>query len=132
MVRYSNLVIVTGTMPTLYGEVESSNPSDVKVLDRLNQATARILSNTDKCFAVYAKSDLFYIKLCHQDNAHGLVYVLKEHFSHSPIMGNVVPQRKCLADVVYGEQQADPQQSWIKGLDNILLDLVKVMLFIDL
>ena len=58
-----DLAIVTRSMPILYGEVESSNLSNVKVLDRINQATARILSYTNKCFLVCA--NLFYIQLYH-------------------------------------------------------------------
>ena len=58
-----NLVVVTGTMPTLYGEVESINPLDDHVLDRFDQVSSRVLCYTDKCFSVYTKSDVFYIQL---------------------------------------------------------------------
>ena len=58
-----DLAIVIGNMPMLYGEVESSNLSDFKVLDRIDQATARILSytNVSRCMQNLTYSTFCYI-----------------------------------------------------------------------
>ena len=55
-----DLAIVTGTEPTLYGEVESSCWSDATAFERLDQVSARVLCYTDKCFSIYAKGDVIF------------------------------------------------------------------------
>ena len=57
-----DLAIVMGTVPTLYGKVESSHSSDDTSFEWLDQCSVRILSYTNKCFSVYAKSDIIHIK----------------------------------------------------------------------
>ena len=54
--------IVMGTVPTLYGEVESSHSADATSLEWLAKCSVRILSYTNKCFSVYAKSEIIHIK----------------------------------------------------------------------
>ena len=57
-----DLAVITRTVPTLYGEVESSNLSDATTFEMLDQVSAGILCYTDKCFSVYAKADVIHIK----------------------------------------------------------------------
>ena len=47
-----DLAIVARTVPTLYGEVESSHLADATSFERLDQCSARVLSYRDKCFSV--------------------------------------------------------------------------------
>ena len=73
-----------GSAPTLYGEVESNTGRrDDAVIDKLNQAVARILCYTDKCFSVYAKSDELKILFYQRDENVGKVYVQTEQYTHS-------------------------------------------------
>ena len=71
-----DLAIVAGSTPTLYSEVESNTGrQDDAVIDKLNQAVARILCYTDKCFSVYAKSNELKILFYQRDENIGKVYV---------------------------------------------------------
>ena len=123
-----DLAIVATSVPTLYGEVESSHRSDATTLDKLHQVSARILCYTDKCFSVYTKSDIIHIKFYQWDDNNGIVHVLKMHYSHLPILTNVNPHQKALQHVVYGVPQ---RNALIDGLDGILLDIVKIVLFME-
>ena len=57
-----DLAIVMGMVPTLYAEVESSHSFDDTSFKWLDQCSVRILSYMNKCFSVYAKSDVILIK----------------------------------------------------------------------
>ena len=92
-----------GSTPTLYGEVESNTGRrDDAVIDKLNQAVARILCYTDKCFSVYAKSDKLKILFYQRDENVGKVYVQTKQYSHSPTIPGFQPRIKSLTAAVYG------------------------------
>ena len=98
-----NLAIVAGSTPTLYSEVESNTGRrDDVVIDKLNQAVARILCYTDKCFSVYAKSDKLKILFYQRDEKVGKVYVQIEQYSYSPTIPGSQSLLKSLTDAVYG------------------------------
>ena len=48
--------VVTGSVPTFYGEVESSGSKEKTSLDKLDQVSARVLYYTDKYFSMFAVS----------------------------------------------------------------------------
>ena len=80
-----DLAIVAGCTPTLYSEVESNRGRrDDTVIDKLNQAVARILCYTNKCFSVYAKSNELKILFYQRDENIGKVYVETQQYTHSP------------------------------------------------
>ena len=124
-----DLAIIVGTVPTLYGEVESSHFSDDTSFKWLDQCSARILSYTNKCFSVYAKSDIIHIKFYQRDDNRGTVYCGKQHYNHSPVDQNQVPQQNSLQYAIYGEPQGN--NIFAKGFNEILMDLVKIMLFME-
>ena len=87
-----DLAIVAGCTPTLYGEVESNRGRrDDTVIDKLNQAVARILCYTNNCFSVYAKSDELKILFYQRDENVGKVYVQTEQYTHSPTIPGSQP-----------------------------------------
>ena len=95
----------------------------------MNQAVARILCYTDKCFSVYAKSDELKILFYQRDENVGKVYVQTKQCTHSTTIPGSQLLLKSLVDAVYGQlipgvQPA--QRQW--GLDKILCDLVKIMM----
>ena len=94
--------IVMGSVPTFYGEVESGGQNDGTMLDRLDQASARVLCYMDKCFSMYAKADTIPFKFYQRDDDQGAVYVVTHTYHHSPVLVNVIPQRKALHHAVYG------------------------------
>ena len=79
-----DLGIIAGTSPTLYGEVESGHHTDEQNFLRLDQCTSWILSYTDKCFSLYAKADVVHLRYYQRNDSTGTVYVLSQHFNHSP------------------------------------------------
>ena len=98
-----DLAIVVGLTPTLYGEVESNTGrQDDAVIDKLNQAVARVLCYTDNYFSVYAKSDELKILFYQRDENVGKVYVQTKQYSHSPTIPGSQPLLKSLTDAVYG------------------------------
>ena len=98
-----NLAIIAGCTPTLYSEVESNRGRrDDAVIEKLNQAVARILCYTDKCFSVYAKSNELKILFYQGDENVGKVYVETQQYIHSPTIPGSQPLRKSLTDAVYG------------------------------
>ena len=54
--------IVAGSIPTFYGEVESSGSKKSTTLDKLDQVSAQVLHYTDKCFSMLAQSDKIHFK----------------------------------------------------------------------
>ena len=118
-----------GSTPTLYSEVESNTGrGDDAVIDKLNQAVARILCYTDKCFSVYAKSDKLKTLFYQRDENVGKVYVQTEQYSRSPTIPGSQPLLKSVTDAVYGWVIGGQQQQRQWGLDKILHDLVKIMM----
>ena len=97
-----DLAIVAGCTPTLYGEVESNRGRRDAVIEKLNQAVARILCYTDKCFSVYAKSNELKILFYQRDENVGKVYVETQQYIHSPTIPCSQPLQKSLTDAVYG------------------------------
>ena len=77
--------IVAGSVPTFYGEVESSTSKESATLDKLDQVSARVLCYTDKCFSIYAQSDKIHFKFYQRDDRCGTVYVKKHAYQHSPV-----------------------------------------------
>ena len=124
-----DLGIIAGTSPTLYGEVESGHHTDVQNFIRLDQCTARILSYTDKCFSLYAKGDVVHLRFYQRNDSAGTVYVLSEHFNHSPADETQNPIRKSLQEAVYRENLG--QNQYVNGLDKILMVLVKIVMFME-
>ena len=98
-----DLAIVVGSTPTLYGEVESNTGRrDDAVIDKLNQAVARILCYTHKCFSVYAKSNELKILFYQRDENISKVYVQTQQYTHSPTITGSQLLLKSLTDAVYG------------------------------
>ena len=139
-----DLAIISGTNPMLYGEVESynhrENASDDKPIAKLSQAVCRILNYTDRCFAIYAKSQEPKIIFYQRDENIGKVYMEVKTFSHSLTIAGTNPVRKSLAEAVRGrappaappgqvpaQPPAQPQQL-VGGFDMILKDLVKIVM----
>ena len=139
-----DLAIVSGMNPMLYGEVESynrrENASDDKPTAKLSQAVCRILNYTDRCFAIYAKSQELKIIFYQRDENIGKVYMEVKTFSHSLTIAGTNPVRKSLAEAVRGrappvappgqvpaQPPAQPQQL-VGGFDMILKDLVKIVM----
>ena len=124
-----DLGIVAGTSPTLYGEVESGHHNDIQNFMRLDQCTSRILSYTDKCFALYAKGDVLHFRFYQTNNSVGTMYVLSDHFNHSPSdqMQNTIC--KSLQNAVYGKNQGG--NVYLNGFDKILMRLVKIVMFME-
>ena len=128
----------------LYGEVESykcrENASDDKPIAKLSQAVCRILSYTDRCFAIYAKSQELKIIFHQRDEYIGKVYMEVKMFSHSLTIAGTNLVRKSLAKAVRGrappaapQGQAPTQppvqpQQLVGGFDMILKDLVKIVM----
>ena len=125
-----DLGIVAGTAPTLYGEVELGHRSDERNLLRLDQCSSRILCYSNKCFSLYAKTSVIHLRYYQRNDDTGTVYVLSQHFNHSPSDQMQVLLCKLLQNVVYGEHQG--QNVYVKGLDEILLNMVKIVLFMEL
>ena len=63
-----NIGIVTGSVPTSYGEVESAGSKEKSTLDKLDQVSARVLCYTDKCFSMFAQSDKIHFKFYQRDD----------------------------------------------------------------
>ena len=80
--------IVTGSIPTFYGEVESSGLKESAMLDKLDQVSARVLCYTDQCFSMFAQLDKIHFKFCQRDDKCGTVYVKKHAYQHSPSVCN--------------------------------------------
>ena len=98
-----DLAIVAGCTPTLYSEVESNRGrQDDTVIDKLNQAVARILCYTNKCFSVYAKSNKLKILFYQRDENVGKVYVKTQQYTHSPTIPGSQLLQKSLTEAVYG------------------------------
>ena len=124
-----DLGIIAGTSPALHEEVESGHHTDIQNFIRLDQCTSRILSYTDKCFSLYAKGDVVHLRFYQRNDSTGTVYVLSEHFNHSPPDQMQNPIRKSLQNAVYGENQG--QNVYLNGFDKILMILVKIVLFME-
>ena len=63
-----DIEILTGSVPTFYGEVESSGSKEKTMLDKLNQVSARVLCYTNKCFSMFAQSDKIHFKFYQRDD----------------------------------------------------------------
>ena len=136
-----DLAIVSGTNPTLYGEVQSynrgGNASDDKPIAKLSQAVCRILNYTDRCFAIYAKPQELKIIFYQRDENIGKVYMDIKTFSHSLTIAGTNLVRKSLAEAVrgrappaapQGQVPAHPPLRPMGGFDIILKDLVKIVM----
>ena len=92
--------------------------------------SARVLCHTNKCFSMYAKSDLIHLKFYQQDDDQGTVYIVTHSYHHSPVLANIIPQWKALNHAVYGWPIGNSAHN--RGWDTILEDLVKIALFMEL
>ena len=124
-----DLGIIAGTAPTLYGEVESGHCSDEQNFLGLDQCSSQILCYTDKCFSLYAKASVIHLRYYQRNDTTGTVYVLSQHFNHSPPDQTQIPLCKSLQNAVYGEHQG--QNVYLNGLDEILLNIVTIVLFME-
>ena len=124
-----DLGIVARTAPTLFGEVELGHHSDEQNFLRLDQCSSQILCYTNRCFSLYAKASVTYLRYYQRNDATGTVYVLSQHFNHSPPDQMQIPLCKSLQNAVHGEHQG--QNVYLNGLDEILLNMVKIVLFME-
>ena len=92
--------IVAGSVPTFYGEVESSGSKKSATLDKLDQVSAWVLCYTDKCFSMFAQSYKIHFKFYQRDAKCGTVYVKKHAYWHSPV--SAIDGRKELHNAVFG------------------------------
>ena len=76
---------------------------DDAVIEKLNQAVARILCYSNKCFSVYAKSNELKILFYQRDENVGKVYVETQQYTHSPTIPGSQPLQKSLTEAVYGQ-----------------------------
>ena len=125
-----DLGIVAGTAPTFYGEIESGHHSDEQKFLRLDQCSSRILCYTDKCFSLYAKASVIHLRYYQRNDDTGTVYILSQHFNHSPSDQMQIMLHKSLQNVVHREHQG--QNVYVEGLDEILLNMIKIVLFMEL
>ena len=120
--------IVAGSIPTFYGEVESSTPNESATLDKHDQVSAQVLCYTDKCFSMYAQSDKIHFKFYQRDDRCGTVYVKKHAYWHSPV--SATHGRKELHNAVFGQPMGN-DGSTKRGFNVIFEDLVKIVLFME-
>ena len=120
--------IVTGSVTTFYGEVESSSSKEETMLDKLDQVSAWVLCYTDKCFSMFVQLDKIHFKFYQRHNNCGTVYVKKEAYHHSPVSPN--DGQKKLQHAVFG-QPVGNDGTTERGFNRIFEDLVKIALFME-
>ena len=120
--------IVAGSIPTFYGEVESSGSKESTMLDKLDQVSAQVLCYTGKCFSMFAQSDKIHFKFYQRDDKCGTVYVKKHAYQHSPV--SAIDGRKELQHAVFGRPMGNDGNTK-RGLNSIFEDLVKIALFME-
>ena len=120
--------IVAGSVPTFYGEIESSGSKEKTMLNKLDQVSARVLCYTDKCFSMFAQSDKIHFKFYQRDDNCGTVYVKTHSCCHSPV--SPIDGRKQLQHTVFG-QPVGNDGTTDKGFNRMFEDLVKIALFME-
>ena len=120
--------IVTGSIPTFYGEVESSSLQESATLNKLDQVSAWVLCYTDKCFSMYTQSDKIHFKFYQRDDRCGTVYVKKHAYRHSPV--SATHGRKELHNAVFSRPMGNDGTTE-RGFNVIFEDLVKMALFME-
>ena len=120
--------IVVGSVPTFYGEFESSSSKEETMLDKLDQVSARVLCYTDKCFSMFMQSGKIHFKFYLRDDYCGTVYVKKEAYHHSPVSPN--DGQKELQHAVFGRPVGNDGTTK-RGFNRIFEDLVKIALFTE-
>ena len=120
--------IVAGSVPTFYGEVESSGSKEKTMLDKLDQVSARVLCYTNKCFSMFAQSDNIHFKFYQRDDNCGTVYVKTHSYHHSPV--SPIDGQKQLQLAVFGQPMGNDGTT-NRGFNRIFEDLVKIALFME-
>ena len=112
--------IVAGSVPTFYGEVESSGLKESATLDKPDQVSAQVLCYTDKCFSMFAQSDMIHFKFYQRDDKCGTVYVKKHAYHHSPV--SAIDGQKELHHAVFGLPMGNDGTTE-RGFNSIFEDL---------
>ena len=120
--------IVAGSVPTFYGEVESSGLKESAMLGKLDQVSAQVLCYTDKCFSMFAQLDKIHFKFYQRDDKCGTVYVKKHAYQHSPV--SAIDSQKEPHHAVFGQPMGNDGTTE-RGFNSIFEDLVKIALFME-